>query len=137
MVSKSGIVGLVSGLAVVLFAVSMAGDESAGYVKTIATVDESGFSQTCAESQGGPGCYVPVTANVKVGSIVTMKNTDPTGVHTFTSGTVNGFTPEPDGIFDSSVLMSGDAFEHEFSSTGTYDYYCMLHTWMTGKIIVS
>ena len=133
MVTKSGIVGLVSGLAVVLFAVSMAGDESAGYVKTSATVNESGFSQSCVDE----GCYTPSVANVKVGSIVTMKNTDPTGVHTFTSGTVNGFSPEPDGIFDSSVLMSGDAFEHEFSSTGTYDYYCMLHTWMTGKIIVS
>ena len=133
MVSKSGIVGLVSGLAVVLFAVSMAGDESAGYVKTIATVDESGFSQSCVEV----GCYAPSVANVKVGSIVIMTNTDPTGVHTFTSGTVNGFTPEPDGMFDSNVLMSGDTFEHEFSSAGTYDYYCMLHTWMTGKIIVS
>ena len=40
-----------------------------------------------------------------------MTNTDPTGVHTFTSGTVDGFAPSPDGIFDTGVLMSGDAFE--------------------------
>ena len=32
----------------------------------IVTVDESGFSQTCAESQGGSGCYTPVTATVEV-----------------------------------------------------------------------
>ena len=103
----------------------------------IATVDESGFSQTCTESNGGQGCYVPLTATVDVGGVVTMTNTDPTGVHTFTSGTVNGFTPQPNGIFDSGVLMSGNAFKHKFSQNGTYDYYCMLHTWMTGKIIVS
>jgi plastocyanin len=132
MVTKSGIIGLVAGLAVVLFAVSMAGEESTKYIKIIETVDESGFSQQCVEL----GCYTPVIAHVKSGSVVTMTNTDPTGVHTFTSGTVNGFTPSPDGTFDSSVLMSGDTFEHKFSSTGTYDYYCMLHTWMTGKIIV-
>ena len=78
---------------------------------TIVTVDESGFSQACAASQGGPGCYTPVTATVDVGGVVTMINTDPTGVHTFTSGTVDGFAPSPDLVFDTSVLMSGDSFE--------------------------
>ena len=77
----------------------------------IVTVDESGFSQTCAESQGGPGCYTPVTATVEVGGVVTMTNTDPTGVHTYTSGTVDGFAPSPDGTFDTGILMSGDSFE--------------------------
>ena len=81
------------------------------YTNTIVTVDESGFSQTCAESQGGAGCYTPLTAVVNYGDTVTMTNTDPTGVHTFTSGTVNGFTPSPDGTFDSGVLMSGDSVE--------------------------
>jgi len=132
MVTKSGIIGLVAGLAVVLLAVSMAGEESTKYVKIIETVDESGSNQTCVET----GCYTPSVAHVKEGSVVTMTNTDPTGVHTFTSGTVNGFTPEPDRYFDSQVLMTGDSFEHKFSNIGTYDYYCMLHTWMTGKIIV-
>ncbi|MBT4327428.1 MAG: hypothetical protein HOD60_11095, partial [Candidatus Nitrosopelagicus sp.] len=58
---------------------------------TITTVDESGFSQSCVDT----GCYVPLTAVVNYGDTVTMTNTDPTGVHTFTSGTVNGFTPSP------------------------------------------
>ena len=102
----------------------------------IVTVDESGFSQTCAESQGGPGCYTPVTATVEVGGVVTMTNTDPTGVHTYTSGTVDGFAPSPDGTFDTGVLMSGDAFEWSPTEAGTVPYYCMLHTWMVGEIIV-
>ena len=103
---------------------------------TIVTVDESGFSQTCAASQGGPGCYTPVTATVDVGGVVTMINTDPTGVHTFTSGTVDGFAPSPDLVFDTSVMMSGDSFEWIPTEAGEQPYYCMLHTWMIGTIIV-
>ena len=104
---------------------------------SIGAVAESGFSQTCAASQGGSGCYTPSVATVDVGGVVTMTNTDPTGVHTFTSGTVNGFTPSPDGTFDTGVLMSGDSFAWTPTASGEYPYYCMLHTWMTGKIIVS
>ena len=103
---------------------------------SIGAVAESGFSQTCAASQGGSGCYTPSVATVDVGGVVTMTNTDPTGVHTFTSGTVNGFTPSPDGTFDTGVLMSNDAFEWVPTEAGTVPYYCMLHTWMVGEIIV-
>ena len=98
----------------------------------IGAVEESGFSQACVET----GCYTPSVATVDVGGVVTMTNTDPTGVHTFTSGTVNGFTPSPDGTFDTGVLMSGDAFEWSPTEAGTVPYYCMLHTWMVGEIIV-
>ena len=99
---------------------------------TIVTVDESGFSPACADA----GCYVPLVAIVDVGGVVTMTNTDPTGVHTFTSGTVDGFAPSPDGIFDTSVLMSGDSFEWKPQTDTDQPYYCMLHTWMIGTIIV-
>ena len=98
----------------------------------IVTVDESGFSQACVDE----GCYVPLTATVEVGGVVTMTNTDPTAVHTFTSGTVDGHAPSPDGVFDTGVLMYGDAFEWTPTETGEQPYYCMLHTWMIGTIIV-
>ena len=99
---------------------------------SIGAVEESGFSQSCVET----GCYTPSVATVDVGGVVTMTNTDPTGVHTFTSGTVDGFAPSPDGTFDTGVLMSGDAFEWTPTEAGEYPYYCMLHTWMIGEIIV-
>ena len=122
----------------VLFAIAagMASMAPAAYADhaevSIGAVEESGFSQSCVEA----GCYTPMIATVDVGGVVTMTNTDPTGVHTFTSGTVNGFTPSPDGAFDTGVLMSGDAFEWSPTEAGTYPYYCMLHTWMIGEIIV-
>lgn len=123
----------------VLFAIAvgMASTAPAAFAAVeIGAVEESGFSQTCAVSQGGDGCYTPVTATVDVGDTVIMTNTDPTGVHTFTSGTVDGFTPNPDGNFDTGVLMSGDSAEWTPTEAGTYPYYCMLHTWMIGDIIV-
>ena len=99
---------------------------------TIGAAEASGFGQDCVAD----GCYTPSTATVDVGGVVTMTNTDTTGVHTFTSGTVDGFTPSPSGKFDSAVLMSGESFEWVPDTAGDYPYYCMLHTWMVGTIIV-
>ena len=66
-----------------------------------------------------------------------VTNTDSTGVHSFTSGTVDGFTLSPDGTFDTGVLMSGDSFEWTPTVSGEYPYYCMLHAWQVGTIIVN
>jgi len=105
----------------------------ASETRNIGAVEESGFSQACVET----GCYTPTNLSANVGDTIYMSNTDPTGVHTYTSGTVNGFTPSPDGTFDTGVLMSGDAFVWTPTETGEYPYYCMLHTWMVGTITVN
>ena len=132
MATKSGILGLIIGVATVLIIASAVGENADSQVSEIGIVEESGFSQSCAETD----CYTPSVLTIKSGTVVTMTNTDETGVHTFTSGTVDGQTPISDGIFDSNILMVGDYYEHKFSQKGTYDYYCTLHTWMIGQIIV-
>jgi len=81
-------------------------------------------------------CYTPGDATIDVGVKVTMTNTDSTGIHTFTSGTVDGFSPSPDGTFDSGILNADQSFEWTPDTTGEYPYYCMLHTWMQGTITV-
>jgi len=81
-------------------------------------------------------CYTPGDATVDVGVKVIMTNTDSTGIHTFTSGTVDGFSPSPDGTFDSGMLNADQSFEWTPDTTGEYPYYCMLHTWMQGTITV-
>ena len=136
MVTKSGILGLIIGVATVLIIASAVGENANSQVSEIGIVEESGFSQDCAVPMGGNGCYAPSVLTIKSGTVVTMTNTDSTGVHTFTSGTIDGQTPISDGIFDSNILMVGDSYERKFSLKGTYDYYCTLHTWMTGQIIV-
>lgn len=65
---------------------------------------------------------------------VTWTNNDDT-LHTVTSA-----NPEAgnSGIeFDSSYLASGKKFQHDFTSTGQYSYYCTLHPFMTGTIYVT
>ena len=103
----------------------------------IGTVEGSGFAQDCAAMNGGSGCYTPTTATVDVNGVVTMTNTDETGSpHTFTSGTIDGFAQNPSGVFDSGILMAGETLEWTATETGTVPYYCMLHVWMIGEIIV-
>ena len=137
MVTKSGILGLIIGVVTVLIIVSAVGEDTDYPIPKIGTVYESGFSQDCAVPMGGNGCYTQSILTVKSGTIVTMTNTAGTdGIHTFTSGIVDEFEPKPDGMFDSGALLNGESYERKFSQKGTYDYYCTLHTWMTGQIIV-
>ena len=32
--------------------------------------------------------------------------------------------------------MAGASFSHTLDSAGTFDYFCMVHPWMTGTVIV-
>ena len=105
--------------------------------RTIGAVEKSGYSTDCAVPMGGDGCYTPVNLSANVGDKIIMTNTDSTGIHSFTSGTVDGFTPSPDGTFDTGILMSGDSFEWTPTVSGEYPYYCMLHAWQVGTITVN
>ena len=77
-------------------------------------------------------CYVESDITVSVGATVTWTNDD-TAAHTVTSGTP---TDGPDGVFDSSIITSGNTFEHTFEEAGEYNYFCIVHPWMTGKVTV-
>ena len=79
------------------------------------------------------GCFIPSTVTIDIGGEVIWENND-TAAHTITSGTaVEG----PDGHFDSSLVMAGSTFSHIFAEAGTYDYFCMVHPWMVGSVMVS
>ena len=77
-------------------------------------------------------CYLPSSLEVQVGDTVSWSNDD-TAAHTVSSGTPDGL----DGIFDSNLFMAGTTFEFTFDDIGTYPYFCMVHPWMTGEVIVN
>ena len=77
-----------------------------------------------------PDCFIPNAATVAVGGTVSFVNSD-TAPHTSTSGTP---ADGPDGVWDSSLVMPGSSYDTTISSAGTYDYFCMVHPWMTGTI---
>jgi hypothetical protein len=92
-------------------------------------INEGSIYPGCADDYS---CYDTFAAQVNVGEEVTWKNQD-TEVHTVTSGTPGG---GPDGLFDSGLINNYMYFYHTFDESGTYDYYCMVHPWMQGKVVV-
>ena len=79
-----------------------------------------------------PDCFIPSTVVITVGGTVTWENTD-TAAHTASSGTPAG---GPDGVFDSSLIISGGSYSVTLDDEGTYPYFCMVHPWMEGTVIV-
>ena len=78
-------------------------------------------------------CFIPNPVTIDIGDTVTWENVD-NAAHTVTSGSP---ADGPDGVFDSSLIMAGGAsFSHTFNAAGTYDYFCMVHPWMYGSVIV-
>ena len=78
-------------------------------------------------------CYMPYNAALDPGGEATWHNID-TAAHTVSSGTA---AEGPDGIFDSSLVAPEGMFSYKFEEAGTYDYFCMVHPWMTGIVTVS
>ena len=106
-----------------------------------AFADHSEVTIEAAAGSGAPGCedtaegcYIPSTATVDVGGVVIFSNTD-SAAHTFTSGDPT----MPDTVqvlFDSGLAMAGSTFEWSPTEVGTVPYFCMVHPWMQGIIIV-
>ena len=70
--------------------------------------------------------YVPKTLTIVAGQTVTFVNDDD-DAHTVTAY---------DGSFDSKGLDTGDVWHHAFSKPGAYAYFCELHPFMKGTIVV-
>lgn len=113
----------------------------AGLVATVpsAFADHTEVTVTVASGAGTPGCeetaegcYLPKEVTVDVGGKVIFSNSD-TAAHTFTAGTPSD---GPTGEFDSGLVMAGATYEATLEKEGTVGYFCMVHPWMVGSIVV-
>ena len=70
--------------------------------------------------------YTPAMLFVASGTTVTWKNDDdsPHSVR------------EKEGKFKSAALDTDDTFSQSFTTPGEYEYFCSIHPYMTGKIVV-
>jgi len=103
-----------------------------------ATAGPAGTPLTILEGssvQGNPS-YDPATLTVKKGDKITVTNKD-TLPHTVTSGT-GPTDPNSAKLFDTGILEAGATADIETAniSTGEYPYYCMVHPYMTAKLVV-
>ena len=71
--------------------------------------------------------YKTKTLTIKKGDTVIWTNRDSVR-HTVTSDSGNEL--------DSELLSQSGSYSHTFAQTGTYDYHCKPHPYMTGTIIV-
>ena len=98
-----------------------------------ATVTNAPGSSVPGCENTAEGCFIPSMVTIDVGGEVTWENDD-TAAHTVTSGTP---TEGPSGVFDSSLVMAGSSFSHTFEDAGSFDYFCMVHPWMQGMVMVT
>ncbi len=109
-----------------------------------AFADHTSATVTNALGSSTPGCedtnscFDPNPVTIAMGGTVTWENVD-NAAHTVTSGSP---ADGPDGVFDSSLIMAPmqgvvKTFSHTFDDAGTYDYFCMVHPWMAGSVIVA
>ena len=76
-------------------------------------------------------CYIPSLIVIEKGEKITWINED-SAFHTITSG----FYETPTELFDSGHLDPFESYTLTFDEVGTYDYFCTLHPWMKGQVIV-
>jgi plastocyanin len=70
--------------------------------------------------------YAPASLTITAGQSVTFTNADD-DAHTVTA---------VDGSFDSKGLDTNGVWRHTFAKPGVYRYFCELHPFMKGTIVV-
>jgi plastocyanin len=78
-------------------------------------------------------CFSPNNVQVAPGDTVTWTNGD-SASHTVTSITSDNQTGT---VFDSGLIKAGTTFQNDFNASGTFNYFCTVHPWMTGVVTVS
>ncbi|HKX21346.1 MAG TPA: plastocyanin/azurin family copper-binding protein [Nitrososphaeraceae archaeon] len=104
--------------------------------KTSTSATTSGATVIISSGSSSPSnakFFDPPKLTVSKGTTVTWKNADST-IHTVISGSAQG---ESGKIFKSGYINSGKTFQHIFSDAGTFDYYCTLHPYMKGQVVVN
>jgi predicted secreted protein with PEFG-CTERM motif len=97
------------------------------------TVENAAGSSVSGCEDTEEGCFLPSRAIVDVGGKVIFSNTDNVA-HTSVSGLISD--DDAGSTFDTSLLLPGNTYEWSPTEVGEYPYFCIVHPWMVGTIIV-
>jgi plastocyanin len=78
-------------------------------------------------------CFEPNFLTISQGNTVIWTNND-TSLHTITSGKP---ADHRTGILFDKFILPGNKISVTFNIPGTTNYYCKLHPWLTGQVIVT
>jgi plastocyanin len=84
-----------------------------------------------SNSANAPG-YSPDKLTLVIGKNNTVTWTNNDSAH----HTVSSSSAPTDASFNSGDMGQGATYTCTFSIAGTYEYYCVYHSWMTGSIVV-
>lgn len=124
-----------------------------GYVDYLAFADNQSITVIIPKGAASPEVdirkftptqwYIPSQISVNQNDTVMWINRD-TEVHTVTSGMgagleslLNNKQGIKNGIFDSGIFKPGGNWTYKFANAGVYSYFCTVHPWMEGSIVVN
>jgi plastocyanin len=83
--------------------------------------------------------YSPTTVNANLGDTVTWTWAGPDTNHSVTanSGQAESFDSDPGGTPATIDHVAGSTFQHTFTHAGAFSFHCRVHSFMTGKVVVS
>ena len=115
-------------ISTIVFLYSAYGDHETRYV---AMFDEPCMQEKQNLKADLKVCYSPYKIVIDAGSVVMWENIGGQ-VHTVTSGTLL----QPSQLFNSGLIIPDKFYSLQFPSVGIYPYYCMVHPWMNGSVVV-
>lgn len=80
--------------------------------------------------------FSPGSVNIAPGDTVTWRFSGPDRDHSSTSdsGQAESWESDPGNPFPNHT--TGDTFSHTFNATGTFGYFCRVHPYMRGRVVV-
>ncbi len=120
-------------LAIVSIAVSVPSAYAAHANEAVVDMAPGSGVPGCEET--AEGCFLPTTVTIAAGGHVEWINTD-TAAHVVASGNLTD--DDAGSLFNSGMIMGNGAgsYSHTFEDAGEYPYFCMVHPWMVGAVIV-
>jgi len=119
----------IGSLFVIVAMVAIAPSAFADHMQVDVSIPAGSSSPGCEKTNE---CFVPYTVTIDVGGEITWTNDD-SAAHTVTSGDIEG---GPDGKFNSDLFLAGKKFSHKFDEVGEFPYFCQVHPWMKGTVVV-
>ena len=92
-------------------------------------VNEQGDNPACRSAKS---CFLPSNMVIQQGQDVTWHNADSSILSIMTQSQQFGSS----GIISSGNILPGESYSHRFDETGYVNYYCVLHPWMQGLVVV-
>jgi plastocyanin len=114
------------GLAVSIFALLVQNQEA---LAERVTIDEEGDNPACRSAKS---CFHPSNTIIQQGQDVIWYNDD-SSIHSIIT-TSQQFGSS--GIINSGKILPGESYSHRFDESGYVNYYCVLHPWMQGLVVV-